>query len=49
MNETIYVSVFTDDARVGLSLHVHAADQAKRRTSEGIRMNYRFVVNMCNL
>jgi hypothetical protein len=28
-NKTLYVSVFTDDARVGLSLHVHAADQAK--------------------
>jgi hypothetical protein len=28
-NETIYVFVFTDDARVGFSLHVHAADQAK--------------------
>jgi hypothetical protein len=39
-NEAIYVYVSIDDARVGVSLHVHAADEDKSRCSGGIRMNY---------
>jgi hypothetical protein len=41
--------MFTDDARVYLSLHVLAADQGKGRDTGGTRMKYRFVVKKCNL
>jgi hypothetical protein len=45
----LYVSVSTDDERIGLSLHVHDADEEKLRSSVGSRMNYKFVVIRCNL
>jgi hypothetical protein len=48
-NETICVYLSTDDARVGLSLHVPAADEDKNRYSGGIKVTYRFLENRYNL
>jgi hypothetical protein len=50
--DTMKYSMFlvsTDGARIYLSLHVHASDQAKGRDARGIKINYRFVVTKFSL